>query len=89
MSTLRELSKSEYSASARSIEEINCGSLQRIADACDVMARNYRQMQSDLDYWKKRVAERDRELAKLRLSHSALKGVVARLKNKQQASAND
>lgn len=63
-------------------EEIQLGAILRMADATELMASNYKNLQSDLDWYKKMhrqvqetVARRDRQIANLR-------GQVTKLKNK-------
>ena len=61
-----------------SLEQINCGSLQRIADATEKMAASYDAMRNDRDYWKGR-AERE-QASRSRADHSnrSLRGVITR-----------
>lgn len=66
------------------IEQINCGCLQRIADALERIGSNYQQL---IDY--KAVAERklalcSGEIDRLKASNSDLRGVIARLKAQNQ-----
>lgn len=79
MATFRGSSKENWE-SAKSTEHINAGSLQRIADACELMASNYLRLQNDLDLnrrWHREEQslrrKRDRQIA-------ALRGVITRLK---------
>jgi len=51
MPNQREHSKQNW-ASGGSVEEINSGSLQRIADATEIMAQNYVTLQNDLKWYK-------------------------------------
>lgn len=68
------------------LEQVNAGSLQRIADATELMAKNYRQMQSDLEHSEKRVNQyRDWWLEKKK-KNRYLRAQVTRLKNKLKAS---
>jgi hypothetical protein len=53
----RDASKMEWSTRGgvgATDQEINIGSLQRIADACELMAKNWVQLTQDRDYYKKR-----------------------------------
>ena len=79
MATFRGSSKQEWTSNT-SVEHINAGSLQRIADACELMASNYLRLQNDLDLnrrWHREEQslrrKRDRQIA-------ALRGVITRLK---------
>ena len=79
MATFKDSSKQSWT-SAGSVEHINAGSLQRIADAAEAMAKNHVQLQSELDRYKRHYEEqRDaRYHAERRIN--SLKGVITRLK---------
>lgn len=77
---LRTDSKKDWN-SDRSIEAINAGSLQRIADATEIMAKNYVSMQNDLEWYRRHYAE-DRKTIK-HLEHSRA-GYKAALTKSQQ-----
>jgi hypothetical protein len=84
----REESKMEYGQSrggSSTLEEINAGSLMRMADSMEVIAkdrvkleRDYFYMRNDRDYHKEAANT-------ARRSAAALKGVIARMKRKAQA----
>lgn len=62
---------------------INMGSLQRIADATEMMTKNYIDLQRNYDYMKSdrdNLRERYREMER---KLSALKGVITKLKAKK------
>ena len=68
-------------------EQINLGSLQRIADAAErqatateLMATKYRQMERDLEYYRKAYQEQTARIAHLLKSNAALRGVINRMK---------
>ncbi len=82
MATQRQASKNEY-VSQVSIESINSGSLQRIADACEKMAGNYTQLQNDRDLYKRWYNEEKSATAKMRRRVSALQGVITKLKKRK------
>lgn len=77
----REESKGVW-AGDKSLNSINAGSLQRIADATEKMAGNYTRLQEDVKYWKERAESAQKYAATLGRSKSALKGVITKLKNK-------
>lgn len=81
MANQREDSKRNWSSNGR-IEEINSGSLQRIADATEVMAQNYVQLQNDRDMYKRWWQEQQERTEKLRRRVAALQGVITKMKNK-------
>ena len=78
---LRKLSKYDYrSSQGNTLEAIRTGSLQRIADATEIMAKNHNDLIRDRDYWKREWEwERD-ENERLRKSNAALRGHFNRLK---------
>lgn len=76
---LRAHSRKEWNAE-RTLEAINAGSLQRIADATEKMAASYDAMRIDRDSWKARYEERRVECSRLALSIRSLRGVITRLK---------
>ena len=71
-----------------SVEEINAGSLQRIADATEKMAVNHVQLMADRDRYKG-YYETEKAIAKgLKNENNALRSVISRLKNERaQATA--
>jgi methyl-accepting chemotaxis protein len=79
--SLKDASRQIYSGSpAPTINEINAGSLQRIADAVEKMASNYAQLQNDRDRYKHRAEENAKSAEKLARQNSALRGVITKLK---------
>ncbi len=79
MSTLRNSSKQEWTGGA-TIEQINAGSLQRIADATEKMALNYDTLIRERDQYKKRYQERNETIKHLRGTIAALKAWNTRRK---------
>lgn len=84
MSSMRDSSRANWLGND-SIEHINAGSLQRIADATEKMAASYDSMRNDRDRYKRwyederaRRQKRDRQIASLR-------GVITRLKRQEGA----
>ncbi len=76
---MRETSRREWSSNT-SIEHINCGSLQRIADALEKVAVNYDSLLRD-----KKWAEESRDryvnaLESERRRTAALRGVITKMK---------
>jgi hypothetical protein len=63
-------------------EQITMGAMLRIADATELMAKNYTELQSNLEMYKRRYnQEREKNYA-LRRRIDALRGHMTRLKNK-------
>lgn len=82
MGTMREDSKINWNSN-KTIEEINAGSFQRIADAAEKMAGNYIMLQNDNDRIERNLKkEREKNLI-LRRRISALQGVITKLKKKK------
>ena len=76
---MREASRKQWTSNS-SVEHINCGSLQRIADALEKVAINY-----DLLLTSKKWAEESRDryrkdLESERRRTAALRGVIAKMK---------
>ena len=85
MSLLRDASRRNFSTreSRADHQEINTGSLQRIADAVEKMAANYDNLSANRDYWKRR-AEENRECSqRLMRRVTALRGVITRMKRQK------
>jgi hypothetical protein len=81
---LREISKDIFSTNGQvpSLEHVNAGSLQRIADALEKVSANYNYLLSEKERYKKwyeqecnNVKSRDRVI-------SALRGQITKLKRK-------
>lgn len=59
---------------------VQLGCLMRIADAVEIMAKNYTQMQNDRDCYMKWYREERERNKKITRSQSALRGYIKRLK---------
>lgn len=81
--TLIEHSKTLYTSTSdrASVEEINAGSMQRIAAATEAMSANFLQLQRDLEYYRKRTIELTEKNRQKDATIKALRGHVTRLKN--------
>lgn len=82
---LRILSRdTQWSATGDSvgIDEVNCGSFLRIADAMETMAKDRVQLERDLAWYKQKYEEHREEIQRLCNSNRALRGHLKRLKNK-------
>lgn len=65
-------------------EEIQTGCLQRIAAATEAMAKNYTQLQADLEWYKKQYNNKCEEVRSLHRRISALRGLATRRKNEKR-----
>ena len=83
MSDMRESSRGSW-VSSGSVEHINCGSLQRIADATEKMAASYDQMRQDRDWEKRRADQIYAENRRLRNRIAGLRGYIKRMKGGTQ-----
>lgn len=84
MSDLKSLSKSVYSVQdGATVDNLQTSALMRIADATELMARNYIQLQRDLDYYKNRNNGLSQDKEKLYRQISALKGVITKVKKQK------
>lgn len=77
--TQREASKKHWNSN-NTVEDINSGCLQRIADATEAMAKNYVDLQNERDRLIARVEYRDERITKLENRIRGLKGVITKLK---------
>lgn len=82
MGTQRQASKREWT-SLDTEADINSGSLQRIADATEIMAGNYVRLQNDLELYKKWYSEEVRKTNKLLRSINAYRGIFNKKKKKK------
>lgn len=81
VNTLRSNSREEFEpVQVRSLEAINAGSLQRIADAAERMAVNHNNLLSDLR-WQKECRERAEQSSKAKDKRIiSMKGVITKLR---------
>jgi hypothetical protein len=84
MSNCRDASKQNYSCCGN-IDQINMGSLQRIADAIEVMARDYQKFINDRDRYLSYYKDCHRRYERQVRSNSALRGFITKLKNRLNA----
>ena len=85
MSTMRGSSKENWT-SANTPEHINCGSLQRIADALEIVSQRYLVLLDDAEYLRGRLLELIVERDRLTRSNRSLRGVITRLKRQKAAA---
>jgi hypothetical protein len=79
VSNLREDSKKTWTSNG-SIDHINAGSLQRIADAMELMARGYQELIRERDQYKHWYEHRRDRHEKAERRIIALKGVITRMR---------
>jgi hypothetical protein len=84
--TLKEFSKDEPTADKTSIEVVVAGSLQRIADSMDIMAKDRVKLEQDLDWYKKAYARRGETITALENQIKGLKSAKSRFKNQLDKS---
>lgn len=63
-----------------SLEQINCGSLLRIADSMEVVAKEYNAILADMKFYQKRYHELLDKVERLKRSNAALRGVITKMK---------
>ena len=61
-------------------EKINSGSLQRIADACELMAKNHKQLIEERDMYERSFQRRKAYAESLERTIRSLKGVITKLR---------
>lgn len=89
MADLRERSREAWHGVqiVPTIDELKLGALQRIGDATERMASNWKTLEADRDHWK-RLAQMYRESsAKAERSNAALRGAITKLKLKRGRDA--
>jgi len=96
MATLKELSKVQYAPKAgeqATLEQLNFGALQRIADASEKMAADRIKLENDLKFYKENyrliVEENNRLLKSItgyKSWHTRLNNKIKALKNEKPAS---
>ena len=62
------------------LEQVNCGSLLRIADAAEKMAASYDQLREERDRYKRWYEREQADNKRLRRSNAALRGHLKRAK---------
>ncbi len=80
MTTLRGQSKQEWNDESGTFAAISCGSLQRIADAVEVMSRSYAGLIADRDRYERLYREERERREQIERSRNALRGALARAK---------
>lgn len=88
MATFRENSKNEWRGNS-SIEHINAGSLQRIADAMEKMSVKYTALLDHIEWYKRRLREEQNTNNHLTRSNQSLRGQITKLKKKIEGNNND
>ena len=90
MATIREDSKKTW-ISQSTTEDINAGSLQRIADAAErqadateLMATKYRETEKQLIFYKEAYPKKNAEIERLKRSNAALRGIINRMKKQKK-----
>lgn len=79
--SLRDHSRDHCTAETLTIEVVQAGSLQRIADAVEIVAKDRVRMESDLKWYKDLNERNNATIARLRKSNAALRGCLRRSKN--------
>lgn len=89
MGTFKEESKRDFSprpGEGPTIDQVQVGCLQRIADATERMATNFLELQRDVGMYKKWYNEEVARSQALSRKLNALRGVVTKLKKAHNAS---
>lgn len=89
MSNLRQLSRDEYRANddIPNRDELKLGTLQRIADATELMAKRYTDLIRERDMYKQFCEDKSRYAGKLERRNAALRGQITKLRKKLAAPA--
>lgn len=84
MPTLRESSKSSW-FSNDTLEQINAGSLQRIADAIEMSCKDREKLERDYAYMRQSRDSANAAVDRLTRSNAALRGVINRMRKARSA----
>jgi hypothetical protein len=78
----REESRANWGTTGDTInlEQLKAGAVLRIADACELMAKDRQRMERDLQWNTERHEHYRREAERLARSNAALRGVIKRMK---------
>lgn len=76
---MRDMSRKKWNTDGSTIEEINCGSMLRVADAVEAMAKDRNQIEQDLKFYKEAYDRHTKQIDQLTRSRSALRGVITRM----------
>jgi len=79
MASFKDASRTNWE-SQNSTEHINAGSLQRIADAAELMAKNHAELVSERDRAIQSVTFWKEQAEQIARSNRALRGVITKLK---------
>lgn len=80
----RDISKANWgTGDLPTIEQINTGSLQRIAAAIEVMSRSHASLINERDFYKRQYEQQRDRAAALRRQVAALRGAMTKLKRKR------
>jgi hypothetical protein len=88
MATQRESSKKDWTSND-TVQDINSGCFQRIADACEKMASNYTRLQQDVESYKRWYKQECEQRQALERKLSAYKGAITKLKKQQKVQVSD
>jgi hypothetical protein len=81
MSNMRDSSRQSWT-SGNTIQEINAGSFQRIADACELMAKSHAQLIEERDRYKRWHEEGNQRIRRLETRASRYRAYITYLKRK-------
>ena len=85
MASFREHSKNSWESN-NSVEHINAGSLQRIADATELMAKRHQELVNERDTFKRSKDYWEARHADLERSNRSLRGQITKLNNQLAAA---
>lgn len=87
--TYKQLSQQEWIPSNGTTRDaVNAGSLQRIADAVELMAKRHQELMADLDRYKRWYEDCQTRLRRAERRIAALKGATTRLRKSKQVGAS-
>lgn len=88
MGTFKEHSRTAFTEDKITHEGVRTGSLQRIADACELIAKDRAETENQLKYYKNLAAQRSQEIDLLYKENKGLKSWVTRYRNQIKRNLN-
>lgn len=79
---LKKESRGDYTVDKINLQSLQTGALMRIADATEVMSKNYQQLIDERNRYKRWYEEERRENKQLKNTNRGLRSSITRLKKK-------
>ena len=83
MALSKDYSKTNFTIETPTWDSVKIGALQRIADATEAMAKNHIRLQEEVEWEKNLRKDLAAQLANAKLSITALRGVITKLRRRE------